>query len=164
MKTPVAVPISGVLTLLVGLVSLCGGALRLIAPENGVAADVFTDVFSTPGLRGTFYFSMTIWIALAFLAVFAGGGLTAGWRPARRLAAIWAWAAIAADLGIAILYAVSVVPALNEAAVAGPDLAKLVLAGTAGGCCPTVWALALLAIVHNTTIVEWSRAKPAAAS
>ncbi len=142
--TPAVDVVLGALSVAVGLVSLCGGGIRVLRPEAGVAPELFDAAFQSRGFYLVFYFSVALWIGLAALLVVAGAAMLTGARLARTLNLVYAWASAGAAVLVLLLYAIEVVPALSDASLEVADFVRLAFAAPATGCCPTFWALILL--------------------
>ncbi|HVO31911.1 MAG TPA: hypothetical protein VMV18_14290 [bacterium] len=142
---------------MVGLVSLCGGGVRLLDPSGGLDAATAVDALSSGAVRAAFYVSLAIWIVLSALAIATGGALVASQRIGRRLGVIYAWGSIATAMIMAIFYAAKIVPALTTQSLAANDLLRVAAVAPETGCCPTAWAVLLLAVLYNDAIIAWAR-------
>lgn len=147
-KTPVPEIVAGVLSILVGLVSLCGGGIRLMRPEAGVAPEAFDPAFESGSLQAIFYGSVGLWILLSLLLVVAGALQLTGSRLARLLGLIYGWGCVGTAIVVMLLYAAKVVPLLSEQSLDAVDIVRVALAAPVTGCCPTLWAVFLLGFLY----------------
>lgn len=137
--------------------------MRLLDPSGGLDAATAVEALTSGAVRAAFYVSLSLWIALSVLAIVAGGALVAGKRIGRRLGVIYAWGSIAAAMIMAIFYAVEIVPTLTTQSLAANDLLRVASVAPETGCCPTVWALVLLAVLYHDAVIAWAKppARPA---
>lgn len=164
-KPPGSVAILGALCLLFAMLALCAGGVRFVRPENALGADVISGVFDVAAARNAFYLGVIAWMVLGVLLAVAGAGLLLGLRWARTVALVWAWSDIAVVILLMLYNLVVVVPALDESELLFVQIFWTAASGPMTGCCPTMWALVLLAALYTDGITLWARgATPSSAS
>ncbi len=157
---PTAVPILGAVSMLFAMLTICGGGVRFVRPETVLGADAISPVFDIAAARTAFYLGVVSWMAVGVLLAVAGAGLLLGRRWGRTLGLVWAWI----DVAVAVLlmfHSVAVVaPALDESHLSYVEIFWTALTGPLAGCCPTVWAIVLLAALYGDSITAWARGAP----
>ena len=148
-KTPVPELIVGFLCVAVGLISLCGGGIRLLRPEAGVAPENFNPAFQSGALQVIFYGSVSLWLLLSAVLVVCGALMVIASPAARVLGLVFSWASVATAIVVMILYAAKVVPILSEQSLDAADILRVALAAPITGCCPTLWAVFLLGFLYS---------------
>ena len=146
-KQPTAITVCGVVSILIGAISLCGGGIRALHPENGVAPEIFSDAFESGSVRTIFYGSIISWLILFIVLIVAGSLMIAGKRAGRTIGLVWGYSTVAVAMAMMILFAIRLVPALSDELVTAADVMRLAISAPATGCCPTIWAVVLLGIL-----------------
>lgn len=155
-KPPAAVPVLGVVAVIVAMLTLCGGGLRMVSPDGILGAAGFDPAFDAGAARTLFYVSIGFWILLSIALAAAGGALLAGRRWGRTLALAYAWTAVLAAIVLTVLNVVFAMPALDESGLTSLEAAKTVLAGPLTGCCPVVFAIVSLGVLYNDAVAAWA--------
>ena len=147
----------GAIALLVAMLTLCAGGLRLVRPEGAVGIDALGPVFEVDTARRAILVSMILWVVLSVILAAAGGGLLLARAWGRTLGLVWAWASVGLMSLMIAGNAVFVAPSLDDSDLSGLDVMWAILAGPSLGCCPILFSLVLLAVLHHDRVTEWAR-------
>lgn len=151
------VPMLGVAAILVAMLTLCAGGLRLVRPEGALGVDALGPVFEVALARRAILVSMVIWVMASLLLAIAGAGLLLGKGWGRTLGLVYAWATVASMSLMIASSAVFVAPSLDDSDLSGLDVLRAALAGPSLGCCPLVFALVLLTVLHHDRVTAWAK-------
>lgn len=150
-----SVPVMGAAAIIVSMLTLCAGGLRLVNPEGAVGG-ALGPIFEVQLARNAILISMVTWVATSILLAVAGAGmlLTRPWG--RTLGLVYAWTSVAAMALMIIGNAVFLAPSLDGSDVAGVDVFWAVIAGPSLGCCPLLFALAMIVTLHHEAVGAWA--------
>lgn len=155
-KAPLAVPVLGIAAILVAALTLCAGGLRLVRPEGALGVDALGPVFEVALARRAILVSMVLWVVMSVLLAVSGAGLLLTKRWGRTLGLIYGWATVASMSLMIAGSAVFVAPSLDDTDLSPIEVIRAVIAGPSLGCCPLVFALAMLFILHLDRVTAWS--------